>query len=1604
MPSKKPARAAAKTTPRRATGGGRATAGGVVFQSIVGACVAAALLAERPASRVAIGLPGLPKKIRFETPSAVDDFTVETDIGRLFVQAKRTIALSPAEGSELASVAVQFVRQYRQGVAEDEAPRRLLDLSRDRLVLAVSDQAAGTVTENLRGVLDRCRTGAETSLPGHLQSALAIFSDHIDRAWSEAFGRPITDAERRGLLSLCCVIVIGDSQRQIAEEALRDIVAAGSEAGLFDLLGFWAADATQHGVGGDAAAIRRALMGKAKLVGPPSYRQDVAGLRSYSAKTLERLERFATIDAPEGKLSIARPVADLVVHSATGGSLALTGEPGAGKSAILRDVALQLSRNATVIVLAVDASAVSLDALRIDIGLEHPLIDVLTQMPGDKPAYLLLDALDAVRGGAAEATYKKLIERVMNLDGWHVVASVRTFDLRLGRDWKRLFAGTPPEPAHADQSFLAVRHIHVATLDPAEKSDLFAKSPTLAAAITAGGAKMEALAANPFNLALLGDLLRGGVSALSLAHVATRGELLSRFWDERISHLGIPATVSLRSVLLQMIAGRSVDIPETSVPIPAAGTVDELQRAGVLVTESTRRLGFRHHVLFDYAVARLALLPDRVEALTHLARASGAGLLISPSLGYWLEDLKKVIAASDYWTFIVGLVTDVDIDPIVRVEAARIAVEAVQETEDLAPLVAVLGTTDPAKERAFQYLAGSLIAKGHQKHPIIVRPWAALLASMTAPTKAQIGSMRGLIGTLLENNPGPDSLSDLGTASRKLFDIMSADPSLISWLAPHVVPFVAETFGTDIVASTQRLDQVFQAERFSKFGYIEVPALADNVVHLAPFDGELVVHLFARVFRGGEFSRDQTTSMSGSWILSLTSNAAQDFNMAAHRLSATFPRLLEEFPRVALRALAAAFHAKRDKEHARSGEPRIEAILIGEEERSFEEDGSSVWAWNIDENNHDDLAKLYRAVIAWIDGVTDEALLRAIPGLFLGETEIALAWRTVFDLARRNPQVLGISIWPTPGHRRLLYSLDTRRSAIEAVAAIYPHLSGVDRERAETEWLALEFSESQAPEERRKEILATLFATIGEGNLVTDVARSFLSQFKKEGEIFENRKPFFVHTEWSSGNDDHWLAHEGVDTKAPETANLLALSKAVRDAREAYKREENASNAAALWSSTLELYNAVLAAQSLEPLVGEDVLDALADGLGKCLVADLIPDSHRAVALACLLEISEHAAPQPSDETEEKFARFQSWGSPSPRVEAAQALATLAAKAEFWPKIKDRFETILFQDRHPAVRYQLVYGLPWLGRWDRSEMWRLVTKVAAHESNPAILNLLASRLPGNTPDDAVQLENLALDFSDRLPVNDKGGGPIVGIITFFALRKARPASIQKLYSWLDDFADNEDRLRDVLSDIQGNLLLGLDKIDPSLDVLRHHNQEFIWSLIAAIEPAFRSLPLSGRQATPQELAALKLFDEIADQLYFAVGHDDLSPELKEVSNQIRFLNEYERLISKLATLGTPGAVHHMLEMVGKLTPAAPEQCFDLIAEAMLRTTGVARYEHESLGAGLFVQLIGRYLADYRSIFDDQERRNKLIDCIALFVEAGWPEARRLFQSLPELLQ
>jgi hypothetical protein len=63
------------------------------------------------------------------------------------------------------------------------------------------------------------------------------------------------------------------------------------------------------------------------------------------------------------------------------------------------------------------------------------------------------------------------------------------------------------------------------------------------------------------------------------------------------------------------------------------------------------------------------------------------------------------------------------------------------------------------------------------------------------------------------------------------------------------------------------------------------------------------------------------------------------------------------------------------------------------------------------------------------------------------------------------------------------------------------------------------------------------------------------------------------------------------------------------------------------------------------------------------------------------------------------------------------------------------------------------------------------------------------------------------------------------------------------------------------------------------------------------------------------------------------------------------------------------------------------------------------YHFDSMAVDLFVALIERYLAEYRTLLQsDEELRTLLIAMLDIFVDAGWPKARQLTYGLHELFR
>jgi signal recognition particle GTPase len=611
--------------------------------------VASAILAETHASP----LWDWPEASNFhsvyaETGEAVDDLLVTNSLGaRAYVQAKLRLALSEDAESPLAAALSQFVDQWLSDSPTSED---------DRLVLATGPESSGAIRDVLPRVLARLRRlSADAALKDAAtneeeERVLRVVRTHVERSWSARTGAAPTEDELRRLLSIVRLSVHdlyddGASVREATGLLRSSILQEPGEAGAVwaQLIALTNSFSVQQ-TGADLAWLQAELAKNGVgLKAAPSFRDDIGKLRRHSAQSTERLEQFSTVrDANDAPVKIARSALGSLRAAAEQRSVIVTGDPGAGKSASLFELASGLAGRDVVVLAADTLAAGSLGQLRAELGLERDIVEVLQNWPGAEPAVLIVDALDAARGDRTQEALLDLIGAVARYaPRWRVVASVRRFDLRYNMDLKALFASSSPAaPAEFQTAeFSDLSHFHVPLLTDEELAQLKELADELAATIAAASPDLRELIRVPFNLRLLADLVSIGVARAELEPISTQLQLLEKYWEHRIlrSDAGGDALEAvLRLACTEMIAARALRVDRAALQRDPsyAAPLAELLSKHVLAEEQSgdgavRRevLSFSHNVLFDYAVARLLLRRDH-HALVSLTREQPELLLI----------------------------------------------------------------------------------------------------------------------------------------------------------------------------------------------------------------------------------------------------------------------------------------------------------------------------------------------------------------------------------------------------------------------------------------------------------------------------------------------------------------------------------------------------------------------------------------------------------------------------------------------------------------------------------------------------------------------------------------------------------------------------------------------------------------------------------------------------------------------------------------------------------------------------------------------------------------------------------------------------------------
>lgn len=1659
------------------TGGGAAASRGFDFQHRVAALMAVRILAESHASPP-WGLPATTTLdfLRCETEQPVDDLLVGTSAGGLvFIQTKRKVQLSADATSDLASVLDQFVRQFiasRTPGSDSQVPQRPLEPARDRLVLAVGLGSSAPVRHHLPSALLRLPSlsrgqpvqAAATNAPE--AAALRVVVEHVRRSWQETLGASPSNDEVRELLALVRVESLnvegGGAAEAEAKILLRTVIlqdASQADAAWATLIEACAGFASGRS-GGDRPLLQRILLEAGfPLNVPPSYREDIARLRAYSRTMRGLVADLARIRLGETEVKIHRRSTSALRSAAERGSLLVVGEPGAGKSGALHDLVHMLDEEGRDLVfLAVDRlEAISLGALRSELALEREVIEVLRNWPGTEPAFLVIDSLDAARAEPTARVFRDLIRLVMaGGDRWRVVASIRKFDLRYGQELRPLFSGTPPTD-FLDPEFGGVRHLNIPRLTDEELAETQRQAPALHALFTSASGELRELLRVAFNLRLMAELLEMGVDVGDLTPIRTQLQLLDRYWLHRVirsNGQGDARETVLRRACEEMISARTLRVDRSRLAEPSLSTsLQDLLSSQVLsewqpsptVLPDRYVLAFSHHVLFDYAAARLVLRGTPIQLVARLSADPHLVMVIRPSLLLHFRHVWMLDGSRDqFWDLVLRIVRADGVPEIGKLIGPSVAAELADHLADLEPLCAAVeaadvGTQGPG-EQALRHLTGSLLAAPPVERALVGPgggPWCELLERVSRSLRAPVAyTVRSLLSTLCEKPEDftSEQLAAAGKAARRLLGFAWTHTPRDRWLVVHALQCVCRTFASDPRESAGLLRRSLEPEHLGQYGFEETPWLARELKRLIPLDPGLVEDIYRSIL-GHQETSDAPTPMGDSRILPMISNRRQDYDHALYVLAEDYPGFLAQAPVRASRALIAALEAYVARERApASGRPIEEAFDFQGRVARILTDFSVMWdASGI--HREDPPLKMLSVFEGHLQRLVERensaADLRELIEVLVTENRLAVLWRRLLLLGARFPETVGREIWPLTWAIPILAGFDTTTAVGEFLRVAFPRMGTSERERVEGAILSIAGAGSADEVEARQHKRNRLLGCLAHSDLVTDEARSLLADLQSANAVPPNEPPVrFGGVTTEPYTEEKYLADEGVPVGAEANRRIRDLERPLKEFADKHLNSVPTAEEVQAYIPRLEALRAALGRAEAEGVHAKQrdyAWGTLAAACGRVARGEGLScaDSAGARVLAVLLETSQHPDPPHHPESDAKFDEFPSWGSPAPRIEAAEGLMSLARHPTCATLEVLQAIARLSADPVPAVRFQVASRLVALYKTAPDLMWKIVERLCREELSrgvlQALLNGALSRLAGPHIEQVVDLTKAIFDRVREGPGAKQVRESCISIFTGLYVWRDHSVCREIVLAIAADPGAAPEDAHQVLHHLRDPLTHGsTDRPDSGQDAVRRRAFDLLARLLRSARDGLRRMEqdlaevqfVSWPEVDQNRMRSLaRLVDDIGSQIYFASGaFDDRRGDQAGGERRLtgkekeRFYREAEAILDELADVGLPSLAHHLLETLETFIPFDPRGVFLRIGR-VIRAGQRWGYQYESMAANLMVALVERYLAEHRTLLREDERcRETLLEVLDIFVEAGWPSARRLTYRLEEIFR
>jgi hypothetical protein len=547
----------------------------------------------------------------------------------LEIQVKRTITFSPKD-DVFAKAAGQIAETgqterfksstVEMAIAVSRGTSKIEGEYQDLLALARQVDSGTTFARDIgmRGVGNP-----------NMRQFVKTFTGHLRANKVPCDVEPVWQHLRRLQILIFDFEAPGSASRDLARERCRAALAP-EDVSKADAL--WAALTV---ISFDAAK-RGGILDRLKLLEElKPYELKLAGERRHleARRALAEAsgEALAAINVRVGDVQLARLHWTEQVRAALGGGryVEIRGEPGVGKSGVLRQMAeLALLEGQVIVLNPVRCPSQGGSAFCAHIGFQGNPRELLAELAADGGVTLFIDNLDFYDKGA-QATVADLIRAAAGTAGVSVIATARpTFGVD-DADWL---------PADAICALKRSKAVVIADLSEGERDELRDKAPALAP-LLAPEHPARKVSGNLFRLDRLSRR-----SAAEQA-IRTEVELADLWWSlgDGIKDAGLRERCRLLSSMGQQALRNTEAYDSTSAPPPA---VEALVASGTLREVQRDSLAFQHDVLREWAIGfTLYEDPTLVDSLpldkmTSAAMARGIELAARLSLERTQNDEK----------------------------------------------------------------------------------------------------------------------------------------------------------------------------------------------------------------------------------------------------------------------------------------------------------------------------------------------------------------------------------------------------------------------------------------------------------------------------------------------------------------------------------------------------------------------------------------------------------------------------------------------------------------------------------------------------------------------------------------------------------------------------------------------------------------------------------------------------------------------------------------------------------------------------------------------------------------------------------------------------